>query len=108
MADVLRRLLRIGVRSNAQGGAARRLRPARDVLAGERDGVTVLLDLRREVYLGLDEVGTAIWREIERGAEPAQIVERLCSEFDAPREVVEQDTHAFLATLVRRGLAVRA
>jgi hypothetical protein len=85
-----------------------RLRPARDVFMAERDGVAVLLDLRHEVYLGLDEVGTVAWREIENGASVDKLAQRICAEYDAPVEAVRRDMQAFIADLQRRRLVVNA
>jgi hypothetical protein len=85
-----------------------KLRPARDVFMAERDGIAVLLDLRREVYLGLDEVGTMAWREIENGASADSVALRVCEEYDAPADAVRADIHQFVADLKRRRLVVRA
>jgi hypothetical protein len=84
------------------------LRPARDVLTARRDGAAVLLDLKREVYLSLDDTASVIWEEIERGADIAAICRRLASEFDAPADVLEQDAAIFLRELTSRGLVVPA
>lgn len=84
------------------------VRPARDVIAAERDGLAVLLDLRRDVFFSLDEVGTLVWHEIESGHDAAAAAERVCEEYDAPRDVARQDVERFLAELVSRGLAVPA
>lgn len=85
-----------------------RFRPARDVFMAERDGVAVLLDLRHAVYLGLDEVGTVAWREIENGASVATVTQRICSEYDAPIETVRADMQEFMTDLRRRRLVVNA
>ena len=85
-----------------------KLRPARDVFMAERDGTAVLLDLRQAVYLGLDEVGTVAWREIENGASADTLAQRICAEYDAPIEDVRQDMLEFIADLRRRRLVVRA
>lgn len=85
-----------------------RLRPARDVFMAERDGVAVLLDLRHAVYLGLDEVGTVAWREIENGGSADSVAQRVCAEYDAPIEEVRRDMREFLTDLRRRRLVVRA
>jgi hypothetical protein len=82
------------------------LRPSRDVLTAFRDGAAVLLDLRREVYLTLDEAGAIIWQELERGTPVDRIPDRLAAEFDAPVELLRADTERFLGELARRGLAV--
>jgi hypothetical protein len=91
-------------RGGTKDVSTRRLRPARDVLTAEREGLTVLLDLRRGVYLGLDEAGTAIWREVEAGSTPTEVEARLCAQYDAPVEVVRDDVARFMAVLLRRGL----
>lgn len=85
-----------------------RLRPARDVFMAERDGVAVLLDLRQAVYLGLDEVGTVAWREIENGASVETVTDRICAEYDAPADTVRADMQAFMTDLRRRRLVVNA
>lgn len=85
-----------------------KLRPARDVFMAERDGVAVLLDLRHAVYLGLDEVGTLAWREIENGGSAESVAQRVCAEYDAPMDEVRRDMQEFLTDLRRRRLVVRA
>lgn len=104
---MLKMLLGRRVRSSPDETVAA-VRPARNVLSVERDGVAVLLDLRRSVYLGLDEVGTVAWRAIEGGADVGAVAERVCAEFDAPAESVASDMRAFIADLRGRGLVVRA
>lgn len=84
------------------------LRPARDVLSAEKDGVAVLLDLRKAVYIGLDEVGTTAWREIERGTTPDRVTERICEQFDAPAPAVQADMLRFIDELRRKRLVVNA
>ncbi|HUF51663.1 MAG TPA: PqqD family protein [Longimicrobiales bacterium] len=85
-----------------------KLRPARDVLEAERDGLIVLLDLRREVYLGLDEVGTAVWRSLGEGARVDELVARVAAAYDAPRDVIERDTTRFIHDLATRRLVLHS
>jgi hypothetical protein len=85
---------------------ADRLRPGRDVMSTEHEGSTVLLDLRRQMYLGVDEVGTVIWRAIEGGATCEQIEHSLTEQYDADPEVLQNDARAFLADLHSRRLVV--
>jgi hypothetical protein len=82
------------------------VRPSPDVLTAERDGVAVLLDLRREVYLGLDEVGATIWRGIEDGATAQSIAERIADEYDVPTETVFSDVARFMEDLAARRLVM--
>lgn len=66
----------------------------RSAVHGDR---TILLDLRRERYYGLDEVGSRVWALLKEGADVSAIVERLGEEYDAPRERLQAD----LAELLR-------
>jgi hypothetical protein len=102
--------MRLGRRGNGSGVFSTdvKLRPSRDVLVAERDGVAVLLDLRRAVYLGLDEVGTVAWREIEHEATAEAVTRRVCEEYDAPAEVVRNDVAKFIDELRIRRLVVSA
>jgi hypothetical protein len=84
------------------------VRPARDVISAENAGLSVLLDLRRDIYFTLDEVGTLIWQEIESGRGAECAARRVCEEYDAPADVAQEDVERFVADLVSRGLAVRA
>ena len=103
---MLRHLLHRSGREDVAAGA--KLRPARDVLTAEKDGLAVLLDLRRSVYLGLDEVGTAAWREIENGATATMVASRIAEEYDAPADAVTADMRRFIEELRRRRLVVGA
>lgn len=103
---MLRLLLDRTGRARAAAGA--KLRPARDVLTAEKDGLAVLLDLRRAVYFGLDEVGTTAWKEIENGATPATVASRIAEEYDAPADAVTEDVRQFITELRRRRLVVSA
>lgn len=64
----------------------------------------VLLDSKHGVYLGLDEIGTAIWHEIEQGATSTEICERLLRQYDVTKEVLAGDIQIFIAKLTERGL----
>jgi hypothetical protein len=101
-------VLRGRIRAGGPVPANTTLRPARDVFMAERDGVGVLLDLRRELYLGLDEIGTVAWREIENGASADSVTRKVCEEYDAPADSVRADMLEFMTELRRRGLVVRA
>lgn len=102
------KLLGIGRNAGDPLSPEAKVRPARDVFLAERDGIAVLLDLRRAVYLGLDEVGTVAWREIENGASAERVAQRVCEEYEASIDDVRQDMEEFIADLRRRRLVVRA
>lgn len=60
---------------------------------------TILLDLRREQYYSLDEVGTRVWSMLQEGADVPTIVARIGEEFDAPIERITSDVNALLSQL---------
>jgi hypothetical protein len=68
------------------------------------DDRAVLLDLRRERYFGLDEVGSTLWAAVERGATPSGMIAELARVYDAPIDTLTADTHRFIAELQERGL----
>jgi hypothetical protein len=81
---------------------------APEVLCAVHGDRTILLDLRTERYLGLDEVGTAVWSLVVQagtdGVPVPAVVDMLSVEFDAPRTVLERDVGALLDRLRREGL----
>lgn len=82
-----------------------RLVPAKDVVAREVGGETVLLDLSSGTYFGLNEVGNRIWFWIETdGCTLGEISERLHSEFDVSAKDAQSDVFALAQSLVEHGL----
>jgi transglutaminase-like putative cysteine protease len=60
---------------------------------------TVLLDLRRERYYSLNEVGTRVWALLGDGVDVPTIIARLGEEFDAPIEQIADDVDLLLRRL---------
>ena len=52
----------------------------------------------------LNETGSVIWKELEAGADESEIVEKLAAEYDAPKELIEQDVKEFIAKLEKDGI----
>ena len=52
----------------------------------------------------LNETGSVIWKELETGADESEIVEKLAAEYDAPKEIIEQDVKEFIAKLEKDGI----
>jgi hypothetical protein len=80
----------------------------REVLAAVHGDRTILLDLRTERYLGLDEVGTAVWELVddagEDGVALVSIVDMLAAEYEAPRVTLARDVGMLMDRLRREGL----
>jgi coenzyme PQQ biosynthesis protein PqqD len=83
-----------------------RLRRQDGVLIQEAHGQTVLLRLQDGGYYALDEVGAAIWQLCDGQRDIAAIIAELCTEFDAPAEIIEADTLEFIGDLRREQLLV--
>jgi hypothetical protein len=84
-------------------------RPAAHVVAAETEGRVVLMDLRRRGrYIGLDEVGSAIWTRLQAGEPVGDIVDRLAAAYDAPADRIGADARRFVADLEDARLVERA
>jgi hypothetical protein len=75
------------------------LRASPDAFASPVGDETVLLQVKRGVYYGLDAMGTRIWEGLNEGRSPTEICERIAAEFGVPIETVETDARAFLQDL---------
>lgn len=64
----------------------------------------VLLDVSSGEYVQTDEVGLAIWEQIDGRKTAAEIVEALAAHFDADAQTIAGDTAEFIEELLERGL----
>lgn len=76
------------------------------ILAQEAQGRTVLLRLEDGGYYALDEVGALVWELCDGQRSLDDIVDALCTEFDAPAEMVRADVLEFIGDLRRERLLV--
>ena len=83
---------------------AQRAKPTADVLCQEMGGEVVLLDLASERYFGLDPVGTRIWALLDQDQPLQQVLDTLCTEYDAPRDRLQADLVALVGQLADAGL----
>jgi len=65
---------------------------------------TVLLDIEHGHYYALNEVGSRIWNMMCEGVPFAEIVDRVCTEYDVPREHGERDAALLLRQLLDASL----
>lgn len=79
-----------------------------DVVFRDLDGEAVILDLSSGTYFGLNEVGTRVWRLVDEGRDPSQIVEIVATEYAADRETIARDVERLLDDLSSRRLIVSA
>ena len=66
------------------------------IIDGEIDDNQVMMHLNKGKYFGLNPVGKRIWELIEEPKEPAEIIQRLMTEFDVTKEQCTREVTAFL------------
>jgi hypothetical protein len=75
-----------------------------DVLIRHVGGESVVLDLKTEQYLGLNEVGTRMW-QVLAGAESIEAAyQSLLAEFDVERDQLRRDLDEFVQELLHLGV----
>lgn len=75
-----------------------------DVLFEDLHGEGVLLNLKTGVYLGLDPVGSRVWRILEDHHVLSDIVNTMVSEYDVDRQRCADDLLALMSDLEQHGL----
>lgn len=74
------------------------------VLFREQDGIVTVLMLEAGDFYELNAVGSMVWKLLAEGLEPDAIIERLATTFDATREQLAIDVHAFIVKMIASGL----
>jgi hypothetical protein len=75
-----------------------------NVLVRELGGETVVLDLKTERYLGLDEVGTRMWNLLLASGSIESASKALLQEYDVEPSRLEGDLRQFVDKLIDHGL----
>ena len=75
-----------------------------EVLTQEVGGETVILDLKRESYFGLDEVGTRIWQLLQEQEDIQIIIATMLNEYDVEEEQLKKDIQNLLTQLNEAGI----
>lgn len=81
-----------------------RVRRVDDVLETDIDDQTVMMDIDRGSYFGLNQTGTRIWALLAEPMAIGELCDRLMEQFDVPREQCEQQVLDYLESLLGRGL----
>ncbi len=81
-----------------------RVRIPPEVLARQVGEETVILDLSRGTYYGLDPVGARIWQLLAEGRTLAEAGDAVAAEYEAPRETIERDLLALVGDLLKQRL----
>lgn len=77
---------------------------APEVIIQEVGGESVLLDLKTERYLGLNEVGTRMWQALIESDSIQAAYETLQAEYDATPQQLEEDLRDFIDRLLANNL----
>lgn len=77
------------------------------VLVQELDGEAVLLNLKNEMYYGLDEVGYRMYTLITTSPSLQEAYQALLQEYEVEPEQLKQDFDNLIADLIASGLIVK-
>ena len=81
-----------------------RVTKASDVLVRDLDGESVVLNLARETYLGLDEVGTRMWYALLSSTSIDAACAILVDEYEVSPAQLREDVLCFVGQLAEAGL----
>jgi hypothetical protein len=81
-----------------------RARVAPEIMIQEVGGESVILDLKTEKYLGLDEVGTRMWQLLMESDSIQAAYDKLLAEYEVPPAQLEKDLRDFVDGLLENGL----
>jgi Coenzyme PQQ synthesis protein D (PqqD) len=79
---------------------------APEVMIQEVGGEAVLLDLKTERYLGLNEVGTRMWQVLLESDSIQAAYDTLLAEYDTTPQQLEEDLRELLDRLLENALIV--
>jgi hypothetical protein len=74
------------------------------VLTAEVDKQIVMMDIESGRYLGLDDIGSVIWKRLETPRTLGDLVDSLVEDYDAERAVIAQDVRELLKEMATQGI----
>lgn len=75
-----------------------------DLLASELGSEMVIMDMNSGDYLGLNEVGTDIWRMLQQPITANDIINNLLTLYEVSKEDCEKQTLAYLGQMLERNI----
>lgn len=76
-----------------------------DLLVETVDDESLVLDLNRNVYFGLNPMALEIWNDLKEGATMQEIVASLVTRYNQDEMSIFKDVQEFLHMLIEHGLA---
>lgn len=65
---------------------------------------TVLMDVQKGEYYGLDDIASMVWHLLAQPTTAAQIITTLIQRYDGEPEIIRRDTLALLQNMAERDL----
>lgn len=72
--------------------------------SSDLDGITVILSVQDSSYLGVNPVGSQIWKLLDENPRLSELVAKLTAEYIVEPQQCEKDVRAFLEKLYQREL----
>ena len=85
-----------------------RVRIPQEVIARQVGEETVMLDLAKGAYFGLDPVGARMWQLLAEGRTLAEVCDAIMAEYEASRDTIEGDLLTLVDDLMKQGLIAPA
>ena len=85
---------------------SKQLLPSEQAMESRVGEETVILHLERDIYYGLDRLGTRIWELLKDGIALVAISDIVVREYGVTRELIEADMRRFLSDLYAHGIVV--
>ncbi len=79
-----------------------------EIVSSDLDGETVMLNIERGKYFGLDPIGSRIWNLLETPRSVASLCGQLVLEYDVDLDTCTADVRRLVASMLREGLVVEA
>ena len=81
-----------------------RLQQGANQVTTEVNESLLILEIEKGAYFKLDEVGKAIWMQLENVVTFDELVKSLLQQFNATEEDIVEETRSFVETLVSKNL----
>ncbi len=75
-----------------------------DILDQDMQDELIILNMKDENYLGLDETGTRFWKVLLNSSSVKDAYEKLLDEYEVEPETLHSDLNEFIGNLEKNGL----
>ncbi len=80
------------------------VRRSDSMLSSDLGDETIMMDMEKGLYYGLDAVGTRIWQLVEQPIPVCRLCEELLAEYEVSPEACEQEVAQFLTKMLDSGI----